>query len=69
MSDSFQQEQLLNSKLQEDHEKEIKQLQETSVEYQEKLSQKENKILRMQHSFSWKITSTNCFYATPPWLP
>jgi glycosyltransferase involved in cell wall biosynthesis len=56
MSDSFQQEQLLNSKLQEDHEKEIKQLQETSVEYQEKLSQKENKILRMQQSFSWKIT-------------
>jgi glycosyltransferase involved in cell wall biosynthesis len=56
MSDSLQQEQLLNSKLQEDHEKEIKQLQETSVEYQEKLSQKENKILRMQQSFSWKIT-------------
>jgi glycosyltransferase involved in cell wall biosynthesis len=73
MSDSFQQEQLLNSKLQEDQEKltheidelsefktnslqQIKQLQQTSVEYQEKLSQKENKILRMQQSFSWKIT-------------
>ena len=73
MSDSLQQEQLLNSKLQEDQEKltheidelsefktnslqQIKQLQETSVEYQEKLSQKENKIFRMQQSFSWKIT-------------
>ncbi|MEC7801175.1 MAG: hypothetical protein VX609_07785, partial [Verrucomicrobiota bacterium] len=35
----------------------IKQLQETSTEYQEKLVQRENKIFRMQNSFSWKITS------------
>ena len=74
MSDSLQQEQSLNSKLQEDQQKltheidelsefktnslqQIKQLQETSADYQRKLSQKENKILRMQQSFSWKITA------------
>lgn len=67
ISDSLQQEQSLNSKLTNEitnltHQIEkVNALRTNALEelksQKEKLAQREDKILRMQHSFSWKITS------------